>query len=466
MNFELKKNLPFMLLTLLLFLIEARPLVTQGMFFDGMLYSSIAWNMANHIGSLWAPKFNALFFPEFYEHPPLGIFLQSLFFRLAHTDSIYIDKFYCFIVALINIFLVYIFWKKTTVTENKYIFWIPILIWLLLFNNFQHIKMGFLEPQMTIFTTLSALCLVQAMQKKNSFLTICAGFCLVIAFLINGLQAFFPIFVPLIYGLVFRTNLVLACKQTAILLLVILFLFSLLYLYAPARQNLQHYFAVQLLPSFFGHRVGTFVGWKHILGLFILLHNCIYLIALSLILYFLNSKKNHFRNPWNIFFILIALTAALPILLSTRQTSHYFYQAFPFLVLLFAHWLTPFFESKVKHFNTHSLAFKVSVSALQSGILIAGLWLGFSIGKIGRDQALLADVLKIQKQIPAGSVVSISADLSTDWKLLIYLYRYQKIAATPEPGHTYLLNSKKTEQIPPNYQREDNLQIYNLYKKI
>ncbi len=465
-NIELKKNLPFILLTLLLFLVESRPLVTQGMFFDGMFYSSIAWNMANHIGSLWAPKFNALFFPEFYEHPPLGIFLQSLFFRLTHSDSIYVDKFYCFVVALVNIFLVYILWKKTTATKNKYVFWIPILIWLLLLDDFLHIQMGFLEPAMTIFTTLSALCLIQAMQKKKSFFTVCAGFFIVIAFLINGLQAFFPIFIPFIYWLVFRRNLIEAGKQTAILLLVIVFLFSLLYGYAPARQNLQHYFTVQLLPSFFGHRVGAFVGWKHILGLMTLLHNCIYLIALALFLYFLNAKKNHSISHWAIFFGWIALTAALPVLLSTRQTGHYFYQAFPFLVLLFAHWVTPFFEDKIVRLNINNLAFKFTLGVLLSGIMIAGLWLGLSAGKISRDQALLTDVLKIQKQVPTGSVVSLSADLSTDWKLLIYLYRYQKIAATPQPGHTYLLNSKKADQIPPGYQWEDNLQLYDLYMKI
>src|SRR5262245_12228702 len=54
----------------------------RGMFVDGVTYASVARNLAEGRGRFWAPSYTATLYPEFYEHPPLGFWLQSRWFRL------------------------------------------------------------------------------------------------------------------------------------------------------------------------------------------------------------------------------------------------------------------------------------------------------------------------------------------------------------------------------------------------
>src|SRR4051812_22549428 len=57
-------------------------LAQRGMFVDGLTYASIARNLAEGRGSFWSPSYTATIYPEFHEHPPLGLWLQSLWFRV------------------------------------------------------------------------------------------------------------------------------------------------------------------------------------------------------------------------------------------------------------------------------------------------------------------------------------------------------------------------------------------------
>src|SRR6185312_7247114 len=104
------------LLTITVIICRLLPMSVQtGMFFDGVTYATIARNMAIGAGDLWHPTFlvkaadepSAAATPEaetqvatkidavadaathdftsevgFYEHPPLALWLESLFFRL------------------------------------------------------------------------------------------------------------------------------------------------------------------------------------------------------------------------------------------------------------------------------------------------------------------------------------------------------------------------------------------------
>ncbi|MEZ4720970.1 MAG: hypothetical protein R2813_03730 [Flavobacteriales bacterium] len=58
-------------------------LVQDGMFMDAMLYTSVAHNLSEGIGSFWYPQFSYLNVSEldaFHEQPPLGFGIQAKFF--------------------------------------------------------------------------------------------------------------------------------------------------------------------------------------------------------------------------------------------------------------------------------------------------------------------------------------------------------------------------------------------------
>jgi len=49
---------------------------------DGIEYATVAMNMADDVGTFWKPYLDDAIHPVFHEHPPLGFWIQSIFFRI------------------------------------------------------------------------------------------------------------------------------------------------------------------------------------------------------------------------------------------------------------------------------------------------------------------------------------------------------------------------------------------------
>jgi len=108
---EISQTLPFYLLVAGVFLlIVYQDLLSNGMFLDGLIYSTVSKNLANGLGTFWNPHFTSTCLPEFHEHPPLVFGIQSLFFRLF-GDSMYVERLYVFITMCISAFSIHLLWK-------------------------------------------------------------------------------------------------------------------------------------------------------------------------------------------------------------------------------------------------------------------------------------------------------------------------------------------------------------------
>ena len=92
-----RRNLLFLAIAVYCLLVLPR-MLSHGMFLDGITYASIARNMAENYGSFWRPYYTATVYPIFYEHPPLGFWLQSWAYRLC-GDSPYVEAFWGFVVG-------------------------------------------------------------------------------------------------------------------------------------------------------------------------------------------------------------------------------------------------------------------------------------------------------------------------------------------------------------------------------
>ena len=64
-------------------------LIQKGMFVDGLWYATIANNLSNGLGTFWQPMLTETMAPEFYSHPPLVFWLQSLFFDVFTSTPKY-----------------------------------------------------------------------------------------------------------------------------------------------------------------------------------------------------------------------------------------------------------------------------------------------------------------------------------------------------------------------------------------
>src|SRR3990167_4418365 len=107
-----RRWIPLWLFSLsLLLILFVLPLTRQGMFLDGVLYAAIAKNLALGYGSLWHPFYSQTDFSVFYEHPPLAIYFQSLFFKLA-GQGFGVEQLYCLLMAAGQFGLIAWYWLK------------------------------------------------------------------------------------------------------------------------------------------------------------------------------------------------------------------------------------------------------------------------------------------------------------------------------------------------------------------
>src|SRR5213594_2445917 len=81
----------------------------RGMFVDGVTYASIARNLAIGRGRFWSPSYTATIYPQFHEHPPLGFWLQSVWFR-ALGDHPYVERLYAAAAAVATALLIAWIW--------------------------------------------------------------------------------------------------------------------------------------------------------------------------------------------------------------------------------------------------------------------------------------------------------------------------------------------------------------------
>jgi hypothetical protein len=487
LSLQQRQNLPFIFLILILFLIEFLPFVMYGMSIDGLLYSHLALNMAQGLGSLWDPFYSDAIWPHFYEHPPLAFYLQSWFFRFL-GDSVFVDKFYFFTVNLLNLFLFVLFWRQNNRTVKFHFLWIPIFCFLI--GPFQVSNSGYLEYTLCVFTTLATYLIVRALlEKKHEKIYFLLGAILIgSAFFVNGLQALFPIIVPASYALIFsRQNFFKSLIQVVLLFTLVAFFIGFIFWISPkAFENISYYFQTQLLATFsgtrkdFGYHSGLLGHLYGLSQLWPLLWTFIVITIITLFIYAKQKKqnfrvvtKNLLKDKWMIFFFLVALSSFLPILLSPRQALHYFVPSLPFFGLAFARILTPIFFEWISLINTSCRTYKLVLIVLVFGTISALIVMFFSFGKINYlknadFQKPIQDAILISKNIPPYTAIFTDdpAIISDSYYIILlgrYAYLRVYFAASPKD---YYIQTKNQFTHPVGYESVDiGLQKFSLFKK-
>src|ERR1017187_2224795 len=96
-----KPQLTFWLMTIIFLSITILGrLIPEGMFVDGLVYSSIARNLAIGKGTFW----HLYYYSPFTDHPPFGIAMESLLFMVI-GDHYFTEKIFCLIIWLFTIWI-------------------------------------------------------------------------------------------------------------------------------------------------------------------------------------------------------------------------------------------------------------------------------------------------------------------------------------------------------------------------
>lgn len=406
------------------------------MFFDGVFYAAIANNLANGIGTFWEMQYTTTLHASFHEQPPLALFLQSLFFRLF-GDSIYVERWYCLVFALLMIWLMIRTWMVVVGKENKY-YWIPVLMWIIIPLNLWTYQNNLMELTMGVLD-LAGIYFILRGCRENLFKWFwLGGLFTFLAFFSKGLQGLFPIVAPIVHWIAYRSqNFTKAGLQVIVVTAVPAILIGLLYLYPPASQFFDSYFE-RRLGGTFNHLQDT--TKTHFYLLYKLGLELLAPIGLGLIFWILSRKQlMNIRTDVKavLFFTGIGLTASLPLMVTLEQRPFYLATSFPYYALAIGLLALPYVDATLEKLKGKN--FKVMNYALSGLIIVAVVFVAVSAKNPKREHALIHDLYYIHKEIPDRTTISIPADMDTRWSLHAYFMRYATISLDARNKHPYLL---------------------------
>lgn len=401
-------------------------LFSEGMFMDGLLYAAISNNMANGLGTFWQPYLSDSVFPEFYEHPPLALGLQSIWFWLF-GDSLLVERFYSlFTYLLTGIGLVGIWVQLGKSIKTG---WIPLFFWLMVSNIIWAVSNNMLENTMAVFVIFAAWCYLKAINKNKLFFLVAAGFLLSLGFLSKGFVCLYIWALPLgIFVITKKINFqetlihTLVIVASTILPLLAIFLF-----WEEANNNLSSYFNNQVLGSI---KNVTNVNSRFAI-IWEFAQHIVAPVAIAFLVFMLtrkNKSKSTEKNPVQIKLLtFILMCGILPIMVSMKQRGFYILTVYPFFGLLIGFIVLPWAENKVENWQ-HNARIKKTIALFS--VLLAGtsiIFSSFQAGTIQRDSEEVADCKMVVEYIGTYKSIDICHSQYGDWSKHGYYARYGNI---------------------------------------
>ena len=409
--------------TLIFLLIS--PLFREGLFLDGLTYAAIAKNMANNKGTLWQPFYTESLFFSFYEHPPLGLYLQSLFFKVLKNTRIVVG-FYNLIHFLFSIFIIHQTLKHFITDASLKRIWILLFSWQFLALTIWTYKNNMLEVTFSSFILLCFFFLLKSISSsgtKRLFLYMLASSSMLFAFLTKGPVSLFPAGTIFLWYLIFKSKQMIKATCLSFYFLITLCLTSFIFFYfnPDALKNINEYLTIQLLSSLSGERGGLSWGIDRFFILWSVISRLSPLILITIILWQKKLiNKEHYKP--SLFFLMIALLGTLPICLSPRQSGFYAIPAYFFYLLSFLCIATSALTELSSHIKTKQIYYTKKISII---IFISSIIYFFSFINIpNRNKELIHDLNILKKYIPKDTKFQISKKLKDDWGLHAYIALY------------------------------------------
>lgn len=294
-------------------------LVSHTLSLDGLVYANIALLLAQGYGSVWAlPNYDLAAVP-FIDHPPLAIYVTSLWHTLT-GGAWWSEKVLTALALVISALLA---WRLHRLLQADRPFWVVGLVFLLLPVS-ERVTGFYLETWLLPLGLGAVLCTFLARRK----LVWCGGaaVCVYLACMTKGLVGLFTLAAPLAvwiwYG-EFRRAFVIGLL---IAVGVVLLLGQTLLFFPEALSFLDAYFHKQVLASISGDRPAE--HGRLALGLRILGHVAVATVVCAVLVRALPSPDRR-TAAW----LCLFAAGTLPMLISARHYEFYLLPALPYLAL-------------------------------------------------------------------------------------------------------------------------------------
>ena len=106
------------------------PLFQKGVFGDGLMYLTVAFNRFKGYGSFWEQRYSETSMSFFCEQPPLYFESLSWFYKFFGGNEL-AEKIFTLVLLCFSVLLISAIWNKLTDRKYMQISWLPSLLLLL-----------------------------------------------------------------------------------------------------------------------------------------------------------------------------------------------------------------------------------------------------------------------------------------------------------------------------------------------
>lgn len=448
--------------------------LSQDMFLDGEFYVSIARNLAEGQGSWFKLYFSEDLFSWFREHPPIGIWIHSIFYRLF-GDHLFVDRLNTLLITLVTLFFMCEIWKKTFDSKVR-----PSLVWLPVFLFFtQHLVMwvlknNLLEITMALFTTVTFWLIfvsfkTDEQEVENYALKIlgysfCAALATLAGVLTKGPVGLFTLSMPfIIFWLEPKHKLKwLILTYVGFFAVTTMLPLAWTYLLRPeAKDYFKFYFDSQILGRLLNSTPGGEVIGGGILRN--LLNN--FLLPLGIYILLFKFKRGVKLSQANLrhgfVFLTVAASGSLPILLSSSQSGFYMYPSTIFYALALAQFFVPVAEQVE---NSLALKNRTKILNMVSVLLILISFVAMGIIYFQPKHEFFNDLKQNFFAYETSAIKRVSVCdklLWSDWTAHTYAQRFYKLNFIDGDTGPYWLEVK--DQKPCAGRLKSNAKLLNEY---
>lgn len=423
-------------------------LFQRGMFWDGVIFATIARNMTVGVGDAWHPVVTRTFMAHFHEHPPLAFWLQVILFQVL-GDQLWVERLYGLLTAAATLPILIATWRwllrdnpqSASAGWLGLALWAPWGAW-----SYRH---NMLENTMGIFTALAVYASLRALDSARRFApwSVLAGLSILAALLSKGPVGLFPAVKPLVGWLTLRRATVRRALVVELGLLIALGAGCAAASASQAsRDYLLGYWQEQFLASLSGEREKA---WTHFNILLWLLGELRMPVGVAACLILLSRRLSGrwlrdvgLAGPkW--FCIVTAMSASLPISLSPKQAGHYATPSWPFYTFAVALWCLPAVLDLLHRASwlADPRPQRVLRTLAAATVVAAAVVSAARYGRCGRDREVIAAADQVAASIAADAILTVEP---TSWNRLspqdrlkfhVYLYRYHRVSVfVDEPG--------------------------------
>lgn len=427
------------------------PLFQQGLFTDGCLYRTVAFNFSENQSSFWYMKFTNINMPQFFEQPPLffamyGVWLKGFGLSFLSEKLFTLTLFVLFLVVLYK--LSQLLFKPALPFFYVVLFLLlSVQVWCWTFAN------QVIETLVVPLSVLGVYVFILWQKKpKRLYSTLLAAFSFTFVsytlFLTKGFQSVFIACLPLVALILFpnRKQNLLFCMVTYLSLAALL-VYTLL-IHSGGSYWFNTYMHKRLLASL--NQVGA-TTQSHFDIIFRLFTELIGPILLVLVLSLFLTKKWQYplslqfkrlrKTQYAMLFLITALVGSLPFAITLEQRGFYLSPSFSFFIIGGVLAFKPQFVLGLKiiqKVDTTQIARYCSYVL----VIAALVYWCCSPSFYRRDEGLYNDVNVLLPFLPQGDTLSIHALTWNDIALQSALYQKQKISLECDTTHRYYLHDK------------------------